>query len=252
MNVLVLFGGKDYEATTERTVATAGKFGVDEVLVFDDVWLDAHPFRQVNRWIFETSWRRGHGWFSWKPLIIEAAFERFSSPHDVVLYLDADTYPVADLSVVFDTARRDGAMLFDVVGQKQRTWCKRDCFLVMAQDEARYHDAAAGSAQFAAFWGFEWRTRQLLLEWQAYSLNPRANILSPSVLGAELPGFREHRAEQAILTNLAHKFEFPLHRQACGAGEGWAHDRELYPQLFVQVPSTKEPGVSAGSRFRNV
>lgn len=248
---IILFGGADYEATTEMTVRAAPLLGADRVLVYDDVWLMAQPFYEVNRWIFETSWRRGFGWFSWKPFLLLDALDRCFEPSDVVLYVDADTRPIDDLRPIFEVAERDGAMFFAGTPHRQREFCKRDCFAVMAQDAPEDVEGPAGCASYVAVTG-RWRPRQLLLEWLTYSLNPRANIISPSVLAPEFPGFREHRAEQAILTNLARKHGYRLHRQPDQAGEGFPEDRELYPQLFVQVHSTKFPRPPQGSRFRNV
>jgi hypothetical protein len=252
----ITFSGAAYDRTTQRIVEDAPKFGADEVLVYDDQWLEAHPFRQLNKWMWEHPGRHqprfGCGFYAFKPLIILETFKRMAAG-DVCLFTDADTYPIADLAVVYETAARDGAMLFAASWWRQIQWCKSDCYVVMAQraDAA----AKAGVARFMAFQKGPWKPYQLLLEWLTYCVNPSATTFDHSVLrGGEHPEFREHRTEQAILSNLAHKYGYKLHREACQAGEGRSEDRDLYPTLFHQ--DNDQPGCvtgeSLGSRFRNV
>ena len=67
-------------------------------------------------------------------------------------------------------------------------------------------------------------------------------------------GFIEHRDEQAIMTNLVHKYGYKLHRECDQTGEDvtWHdRDRELYPQLFEMIHQTHGTN-GKGSRFRNV
>ncbi len=259
---LSTFSGAKYDKPTERIVRYAPKFGVDEVLVYDDKWLEEHPFRQVNRWIFEHPGmplpggghaKRGYGWYSWKPLIILETFERMTTG-DVVLFVDADTYPIHDLSVIYQTASDEGAMLFRAQWHAHARWCKADAFVVMGQDSETYRGESvqAGVARFMAFKKGGWKERQFLYEWLTYAVNPLANTFDPSVLGSEREIFEEHRAEQAIFTNLAHRYGYRLYREACDAGEGHPQDRDLYPQLFQQENCTVMGAPAEGSRWRNV
>ena len=135
MNVLITMGGARYDAITERLLVEAPKLGADRVVVYDDVWVEAHPFRKLNAWLWDQpgdkNGKRGAGWYAWKSLLILDTLDR-SSPGDVVLYLDGDSCPVSSMLPIFDTARRDGAMLFASQGHRQRTWCKADTYAVMA------------------------------------------------------------------------------------------------------------------------
>jgi hypothetical protein len=243
--VLITFSGADYEPTTE---ALTRAIGPDEVFVFDDVWLQSHPFYELNRWIFEVEPRRCFGYASWKPLIILETM-RHIDDGDVVFYVDADCRPVSDLTPVFDIAARDGACLFAALGHRQRQWCKRECYEVMAQPKI---DAQAGCARFAAFRKGGWRETQFLAEWLAYSLNPIANTKRTAMPWHE--DFIEHRDEQAIMSNLAHKYGYRLHRECDQTGEDptfHTMDRDLYPQLFEMIHQTKGNNGS-GSKYRRV
>lgn len=248
-------GGVDYDADVGRTVQDAPRFGVNQVRVYDDVWLKAHPFYQVNKWIFDLpkgdppSGMIGFGWHCWKPLLILDTLE-IAKPGDVVGYVDGDTYPLRDLSPLYETAAREGGMFFDCSGRKHSDWCSSDCFVIMGQDDDRYWDALAGCARFLFVRKGDYRSLQLLYEWQTYCLHPYANTRRKGGEQTYVPqrraGFQEHRTDQAILTNLAHKYGFPLYQEA---SQGSAHT----PQYFEQVHrghDTKNPGT--GSRWRNV
>jgi len=262
---LITFGGSAYEATTAITVRDAAKFGVDQVLVYDDVFLKAHPFYELNRWLFELPGVRGLCWFAWKPLVIlDALQNQGTAKGDVVCYLDGDCYPIADLSPLYERCAQDGGqMLFAAQGCSNRQWVKADCWVTMAAEgylPPNRHpvlpDSQHAVARFMLFQKGHWHVQQFLMEWLSYCLNPLATTFGPSVIcnGKELKGFEQHRTEQAILSLLAHKYGYHLYREACqfGNAELAAHGTDdWYQQLFLQVgASGRDDG--KGSRFRNV
>jgi hypothetical protein len=240
--VLITFSGADYDATTSQIVNAKGP---DEVFVYDDVWLMAHPFYKLNEWIFRHEPRRCFGYCSWKPLVILDALEHVTEG-SVVFYVDADVRPVAYLSPIFDIAEREGVCLFHAGDHKQATWCKNECYDVMRQPIV---DAQAGNARFAAFRKGGWKQQQFLYEWLTYSVNPAANTKNTTT---QRIGFSEHRDEQAIMTNLAHKYGYKLHRECDQTGEDpafFARDRKLYPQLFEMIHQTHGTN-GQGSKYR--
>jgi len=254
--IYITFSGSAYDATTEKIVQHAPRFGADEVLVYDDVWLTGTDFHRHNQWLWQhPGWngrKLGFGWFAWKPFVILDALDRLQEG-DIVLYTDADTHPIADFSMLYDEcARIGGAMLFNAYGCDNRYYCKRDAFVVMGQDYPPYTDhRTAGVARFMLFRKGPWRPRQFLYEWLTYAVNPKATTFDASTIAPELPGFGEHRTEQAIMTLLAYKYDYKLYREACQFGAAHPEDKELYGQLFEQVGGTG-PRTMAGSRFRNV
>ena len=253
----ITFSGDRYHNTTARIVEDAPKYGADKVLVYDDYWVTrCRPdFIAQNKWAWDHPKTRGFGWFIWKPFIILDALERASNG-DIVMFIDADTYPIANFSMLYDIcAKQGGVMLFSSIGHPQLRWCKRDCFIVMGQDRPEYTSPTvqAGVARFMLFQKGPWRPKQFLMEWLAYCCNPLANTFDPSVLAPEYAMMHEHRCEQAILTNLAHKYHYKLWREACGYGNNFPDDKEVYGQLFVQ-DGNYSYGLTrgAGSCFRNV
>ena len=264
MRHLVTFSGAGYEEPTGKIVEAARAQGL-ALHVYDDAWFERHPFRKINRWLWDHPGqlfpnghyaKRGYGWSAWKSVIIADAIERFLRPGDVVAYTDGDCYPIADLSPVYETAEREGAMFFRASAHTNRAWCKRDCYLVMGQDDPRYYDAPAGCARFMAFRKGDYRSAQLLREWMTYGVNPLAQTFDPSRLGLpEIDGFVEHRTEQAILTLLNLKHGYTMYREACEAGNGFIGQPGNpgdYPQLFVQQSCGANPHPMTGSEYRNV
>jgi len=250
--VLITFSGAPYEATTHAIVDRGVAFGADAVQVYDDRCLLEQPFYQQNRWLWDHPHKRGFGWYVWKPYIIWHALSRLREG-DIVLYVDADTAPIAPFGMLFDQCAADGGiLLFASEGHLQYEWCKRDCYVAMWQS-ADWR-APAGVARFMLFQHGPWRATQFLMEWLTYCVNPLANTFDQSRMGPEAAGFVEHRAEQAIMTNLAHKYGLPLYREACQAGNGSTRNRDLYGQLFEQVDdgSPKVTAAPLGSSYFNV
>jgi hypothetical protein len=258
---IITFSGADYDEPTGLTVRFTEERGLSPPLVYDDVWLARHPFRELNRWLFDhPGWRqpdgtykkRGLGWYSWKPLIILDALDRVVDG-DVVLYVDGDTYPIADLSPIYEYTYKHGAMFFKAQSHDHRKWCKAKCFDVMGQGDLRDQSMQAGVARFCAFKKGDYKAKQFLWEWLTYAVNPVATTFDTTV--TEHPEFVEHRTEQAIMTNLCYRYGYPLHREADQSGEGWPDDRDLYGQLFVQVENLTRYAADSngkGSRWRNV
>lgn len=254
MRLYISFGGSTYDSTVQEVVNSYQRLGVDNVWFYDDLWLECQEFYHVNKKFWDHPQKRGFGWYCWKPYIILNALGK-ASAGDVVLYSDADTYPIGDLTPLYEIAERDGIMLFAASNWNNRQWCKRDCYIVMNQDEEKYHNAQAGVARFMLFQKGPWKPYQFLLEWLAYTVNPLCNTFDKSVLGPELDGFIEHRCEQSVLTLLAHRYGYKLYREACQAGEGFSQDKEIYPTVFHQEPTKTYLNITApveGSRYRNV
>lgn len=256
--IYITFSGANYHATTERIVKDAPRFGADEVFVYDDLWLMRQPFYAEHRWLWEhrgpgnPNGGRGFGWFAWKPYIMAHALAHCADG-DIVLYTDADTYPIHDLRAIYDECERIGTMLFAAQGCNHRHWCKRDCFIRMGLDCSPFTDDGLQHAvgRFFLFQRGAHDVNRFLAEWQEFCVDRYATTFDPSVLGPELPGFREHRTEQAIITNLAHKKGHKLYREACQFGEAVSDDRDLYPQLFVQQGTTGGNGLT-GSAFTRI
>jgi hypothetical protein len=255
------FSGHQYDETTQRIVEDAPQFGVDEVRVYDDRWLMEQDFYQLNRWIFDLQSRgehRGFGWYSWWPFVILQEMERTeliaatccTYVDDIILFTDADTFPIGDLTPLFEQCRKDGGiMLFAAEGWTQGQSTKRSCMKAMACDTDDYRRSQHAVTRFALFEVGNWRAKQFLMEMLTYCLNPACVGLDHS---DEYPEYCEHRSNQSILTNLAHKYGLKLYREADQFGDGTDRDREIYGTVFKQIGCYDKPKSLEGSRHSNV
>ena len=263
--ILITFSGKAYDRQTEKQRnfllidnPQHARGGVHKV--YDDRWLVTTPFYQQNRWIFDRQPQHGFGFCSWKPYIIQHALEHFAEPGDVVMYLDADTYPVADISCLFKMAERDGIVLFEEQGCISRTWIKGDCFEAMDALPC-CKDAMIACGRFQLFrkpTDDSGRLRSFLSEWQRFSLEPLCQFHEGSRNDDDDDdSFLKNSCEQSVLSILACQFGIPLHRTPDQNGWPVAHDgtykpEDQYPQLFVQDGARGNVNDLSGSRFRNV
>ncbi len=242
----ITFSGARYEKTVKCIIDNSPKLGADKVYVYDDKWLiENHPefIRDRANIFYDTTskngtYTRGFGWFCWKPFIIQHALENFCEDGDIVLFTDADTYPVQDLTPFYDYADEHGVMLFGAAHLRQRHWCKRDTMAAMGMDADRWRDMQAGNARYMLFKktdkpiGYENDTATTVSSFlnQWLSLASQKQLTTFELSDDEYPeliktpngkALGQHRCEQAILTNLANWYGIPLHRPPCQDGNGY-------------------------------
>jgi hypothetical protein len=260
---LIVFSGSAYDRSTRITVDRAPHLGADRVLIYDDKWLTEQPlwsdprfqYLYTHRGVGNPNGGRGLGWMSWKPYVVADCMKRMDDG-DIVLYLDADTHPIADFSALYRICEADGGqMAFMATARteplRNGDWNKRDCMITMGMDNPCWLDAGTAVARFMLFQKGAAGVDKFLEMWQRYALHPDCQTFEPSKLAPEHPGFREHRCEQSVYTNLVHNRGLKLYREACEFGKDCPQDWDLYPQLFSQV---YEGGMKSlnGSRYRNV
>lgn len=277
--ILITFGGVAYDDQVERQRSALAGTGIEH-RVFDDAWLMRTPFYEFNKWIFDREPQHGFGFCSWKPYIVDHALHYFCAPGDVVMYLDGDTFPVADISCLFDLARNEGITLFEEQGCVNREWTKADCFAAMGVlGQVPYYEATQACGRFSLYRAGDYRVEQFLAEWQTYALNPmctfheRSSVLphldDPAMLTGQ--GYK-NSCEQSVLGNLAVKYGARPHRTpdqngwpvARRGADGWHQPHctcghcatykpdDDYPQLFLQQWRSGNILDRTGSRFANV
>lgn len=266
--IIATFSGRAYDPTTKLIVERGPQMGADEVWVFDDKWLMGTGYYDVNRWLFKATSRihgegmKGHvyshgfSWCSWKSFVIQSAMDRLQDG-DVVLYLDADTFPINPFGQLFDCcAREGGIMVFEEQGSNLR-FTKASCRLVMNLPE---EEGPHYCGRFSLWQKGSFIARQVLTEWWAYSINRHCQLWDASTICADPPEYFRHSTEQSVLSNLGIKYKLPRHRSPDQNGvdkEGklapGALDADLYPvQLFEQLWCAGDRGDLSGSSYRNV
>jgi hypothetical protein len=142
----------------------------------------------------------GAGYWHWKPRIILAALES-AAPDDLVVYLDAGARLRRPFAPLFDLARRHDAVLF-ANDYFNAAYTKRDAFILTGTDTPACHGARQLDAALM-LWRNTPAARQFVARWLEACTDPRALTDAPGACGApELPQFRAHRHDQALLSLL--------------------------------------------------
>jgi len=199
--VHVSFGTEEFSEALRKLRNSAEKFGI-KVRQYDSR-------HSVVRQAFEHSpeimrQRRGAGYWLWKPYILLDTMDQVK-PGTIIIYTDAGQRYIADPGPLFSLARSQDVVLFHSRNFVQRAWTKRDCFVLLEADEARYWDATQLDASIQLYRAGP-RARDFLLELRKAMSDPQVLCDGPNNCG--LPNFEEfrgHRHDQSILTILAIK-----------------------------------------------
>lgn len=206
---LVTFGTDDlaqHQAYVNRTAIAFG--GIDGLVPWTPRRLAATEFFARHRDILSAPTGDGH-WL-WKPYIILDLLERLRDG-DWVVYSDVGrTHPYAlhhpvepmvGWAIAANGGLLPGAYIPDCGANSQ--WTKRDCFVRMGCDAARFWSAPQIQASFS-LWQKNAASLDFVRQWLAFCTDPAILTDAPNVSGLpDLPGFVEHRRDQSVLTNLA-------------------------------------------------
>ncbi|MGU3480060.1 hypothetical protein [Methylobacterium sp. D48H] len=213
---LVSFAAKYHYVESQRRLvaSTAATGDFDTIESWSPDRLRETPFYREHREILDRS--RGAGNWAWKPYVIAETLEK-RRDGDFIVFSDTGMQavgddplpPVAPLLTWLDGSERRVAVGV-LHGKPQRAWTKRDCFVLMDCDSARYWDADQIQASWIAFMVSP-ATRRLVAEWLRYAGDPRVVTDIPNQMGLpDLEGFIDHRFDQSILSNLIYKLELEI------------------------------------------
>jgi hypothetical protein len=226
---------------TEETALSIGK--VDEFYAFRRNDLNEDNFLQNN--IDILSQQPGGGFWAWKPFVILKTMEKVDDG-DIVLHTSTGMKILENLDPLFEITeqRKDGRMLFSASAiygsHKHSQYTKRDCFVVMGLDGPEYWDSRMLTAAHCLFTKTP-ENIEFLKEWLRYTTDRRAiwDTIPPMpnrTSNPNLPGFLEHRYDQAILSLLSVKYGRELYRDPTqfGIAEVNNFPNSPYGQLFYQ------------------
>jgi hypothetical protein len=204
---LVCYASARFLPSQQRLIESALRYGVDEVRAWNRAMLEETTFYKMHKGILDLP--RGGGYWLWKPFIIEEALKKIRTD-DVIVYLDAGVEITGKLSPLLCLClERSGIMVFaghyDDVGVPNlcRTWTKRDCFVGMDCDEARYHEGQMLDASLIVLARTE-RSLAFIHEWGLYCRQSSILTDQPNLCGLpNLPGFLDHRHDQSVLSLMA-------------------------------------------------
>ena len=93
---------------------------------------------------------------------------------------------------------------------RNSVWTKRDCFVLMKCDSAKYWEGEQAGAFFQVYRKTT-DSVSFVREWFDFCQNKRILIDVPNMCGLpNLPGFRDHRHDQSVLSLLAVKHNIEL------------------------------------------
>lgn len=206
---LVSYATARFLRSQKKLGRSALRHGIDVVRAWDRSALEETVFYQEYKAVLDLP--RGGGYWLWKPFIIEDIL-RDVSPGDIVVYSDAGIDIIGDLSPLFTLCLEKGGILlfgghYDDVGAPGPNlcakWTKRDCFVLMQCDEARYHEAQMLDASFVVL-AKTARVQTLVHEWLRCCGDDRLLTDRPNTCGLpNFPGFIGHRHDQSILSLVA-------------------------------------------------
>lgn len=163
-------------------------------------------FREKHKSLL--SLKRGYGYWIWKPYLILKTLLQ-SNENDIIIYIDSTDVPSP---IFFDsviTHFENNDILLINTGHLHDEYTKRDCFILMNCDDEKYHNQIQLEAGILAVRKTEFNIK-LLREWLKYCSNIFVVTDLPNSKGfPNYKGFKEHRHDQSILTNLSIKYNIP-------------------------------------------
>ena len=208
--ILISYANKPFYKSQQELKKSALKYGVDEVIDYNDIWLKKQTvFYQKNKHIL--SQKRGNGFWLWKPFIILDALKKMQ-PEDILIHVDAGALFMNAVKPLIELTENKEIILFYNNGHKNSTWTKRDCFHFMDCDNDKFYNENQTLAGYIVCKKTPF-VISFLEEWLEYAQNE--NILTdlPNTCGlANLKDFIDHRHDQSILSLLAAKYNLELYR----------------------------------------
>jgi hypothetical protein len=196
--------------TDENLTLSAGKcadsaksHGCHTSIIYEPEDIDK-TFALENKAILSQA--RGAGYWLWKPYFIEKTM-RWSRQNSFVVYTDAGI--LFENDVLHLVTAMDGDIM--VFGNRwiHGEWCKMDVLHAMDCNKPEFimHEQVQASCIIVRNTDY---AHQLVEFWLKACQEPGFIDDSPSIR-PNVPGFREHRHDQAILTNVALFYDIPFH-----------------------------------------
>jgi hypothetical protein len=191
-------GAPVHFANQRALLASARRVGGFDRLDARGPLAEDHPLRAAHPEILALS--RGAGSWLWKPQIVLEALDG-AAPDDIVVYVDSGARVRRSLAPLVALARRHDAVLI-VNDHANAPHTKRDAFVLTDTDAPDCHGAPQLDAALM-LWRNTPASRRLVAAWLDACCDARALTDQPSCCGRpELPSFRGHRHDQALLSLL--------------------------------------------------
>ena len=235
--VLVNYADRTYRRSQKINTKSGLKTGgFDEVWSFGPQHL-GRDFRRRNHRILNQ--KRGGGYWIWKPYFIYHALMKLGAG-DFLFYCDSGSYftnTIDNLIHVLENSNHD--LLCFELGGCEKHWTKRDAFVLLDCDGARFTETRQRLASFS-LWRKSAQTTALAAQWLAAAQDERLITDQPNQMGLpNFDGFREHRHDQSIFSLLTKRHGLPAFRDPSQWGNAGADDfpESTYPQVIAHTRS---------------
>ena len=170
---------------------------------------------------------RGAGYWLWKPYFIDLALSKLSDG-DYLIYTDAGLFIVNNVSNLIDAMDSD-IMVF---GNRWRhgDWCRMDVLKAMECERETNREQLQASCLVLRKSD---QSTEFIRDWLYFCTQERWITDDPSAVPND-PTFREHRHDQAILTNVAILYGLTWHWWPAQYSDRYRpnYPNDRYPQLF--------------------
>ena len=231
MKILINYATPRFVAARDLNSVTGMLVGgFDKVIEYSPEDLDA-TFRQRNAPILNQA--RGGGYWLWKPYLIRKTLNAMHAD-DFLFYSDVSGCFTGSVAPLIDVMRQtdEDVIAFKLRRQPERMWTKRDAFVLMDCDTARYTDTVQVEAGFS-LWRKTPASVALAGEWLRYAQDERIISDMSNRCGRDnYPEFREHRHDQSIWSLLCKKHRVALHRQPWRPADAEFPD-SAYPRFIA-------------------
>lgn len=236
MILAINYADEKWKPAQKYNSKCALKYGADEVTEYGPELLDK-DFKEANKELL--SFKRGGGYWVWKPYIILDALNRLEDG-DYLFYSDSGLALIKPLSNFLEPLKKSGqnVMCFSTI-YPEKYWSKRDAFTLMGCDAAEYYNTLQIMSGISLF-KKSIETIALVKEWLYYAQDIRIVTDNPNVMGKEnYEGFIENRHDQTVWSLLCKRHHILPFRDPSEYGmerEKWPKDilqRSPYGQIMI-------------------
>lgn len=206
----ITYASEHMTISAKKCVESAKRFGCNRSNLYTPSNIN-REFYSKHKDIFETKVLdangnpRGAGFWLWKPYIINEALKGINHG-DILVYTDAGLEFVADVQNLISEMTCE-IMLFGN-GWRHGDWCKMDVLVEMEALAFVDYDQVQASCIIIEKNDYTLAFVEAWLDW----CEQPGFIDDTTSFSTNEPTFREHRHDQAILTNLAYQAGVPLNR----------------------------------------
>ena len=203
--VAISYGNDLYKKQLQVNKKSAIEVGeVDEYYSYGPDDIDP-VFREKNKDILNR--KRGNGYWIWKSYFINKTMIEKLNYGDYLIYADAGILYMNSSHLLIDFMKKQKANMWAYkLTILEKTYTKRDAFILMDADTPYYYDTNQYMAGIQIYKKTK-HTIKFIQEYLHYSQDQRIVTDDPNTLGKEnYPGFKDNRHDQTVFSLLIKKY----------------------------------------------